>query len=71
MESYNVKTRVLNDGVLTIKGLPFKSGEQVEIIIKSQNRKEKLKNAYSLRGKPFRYIDPFNSVAEDDWEALH
>ena len=71
MESYNVKTRILHDGVLTIKGLPFKTGEQVGVTIKSQNRKGKFIREYFLRGKPFQYIDPFNSVAEDDWEAIH
>lgn len=23
-----------------------------------------------LQGKPFKYVDPFGSVAEDDWEVL-
>jgi len=27
------------------------------------------RDRYRLRGKPIRYTDPFESIAEGDWEA--
>ncbi len=30
----------------------------------------KLPSIKPLQGKPFKYVDPFDSVAEDDWEVL-
>jgi hypothetical protein len=69
MQDYRVDTRVSSDGSLIIKGLPFQAGDEVEVIIRSRRPREGEK-CYPLRGKPVRYIDPFGSVAEGDWEAL-
>jgi hypothetical protein len=70
MHDYRVETRVERDGSLTIKGLPFQAGDQVEVIIRSQEGGNGKGKSYPLRGKPVRYTDPFGSVAEQDWEAL-
>jgi len=69
MPDYRVETRVSSDGSLTIKGLPFQAGDEVEVIIRGRKPREQGK-AYSLRGKPVRYVDPFGSVAEEDWAAV-
>ncbi len=68
METHCIKTKISNHGILVIKGLPFFSGDEVEVTIKSY--KDKPENRYPLRGKPFRYDDPFECVAADDWEVL-
>jgi len=70
MQDYIVETRVSSDGSLTIKGLPFQAGDEVEVIIRSHKHREGRGKCYPLRGKPIRYTDPFGSVAEKDWEAL-
>jgi hypothetical protein len=70
MQDYRVETRILNDGSLTIKGLPFQPGDRVEVIIRSHKPLEGKGECYPLRGKPILYTDPFDSVAEEDWEAL-
>lgn len=70
MQDYRVETRVSSDGSLTIKGLSFRAGEKVEVIIRSYEHSEGKIKSYPLRGKPIRYTDPFGSVAEEDWEAL-
>jgi hypothetical protein len=70
MPDYRVETTVSNDRSLTITGLPFEAGDQVEVIIRSQEHPKKNGKRYPLRGKPVRYTDPFRSVAEEDWEAL-
>jgi hypothetical protein len=44
--------------------------ERVEVIIVSLPRKWERGERYPLRGKPFRYMAPFDSVAENDWNVL-
>ena len=68
MQTYRVETIVPSDGSLTIAALPFQAGEKVEVIVRRQQNKHR--ERYSLRGKPIRYIAPFESVAQNDWEAL-
>ncbi len=70
MPDYRVETTVSHDKSLTLTGLPFEAGDQVEVIIRSQEHPERNGKRYPLRGKPIRYTDPFCSVAEEDWEAL-
>ena len=68
-ETYRTKILVTKDGKLSIKGLPFKAGETVEVTIR---RRKKLSRTakYPLRGKPVIYRQPFKGVATGDWEAL-
>ncbi len=70
MQAYRVETTVTQDGTLIIKGVPFRAGTKVEVIILSHFRKAAKEVRYPLRGKPIRYLAPFESVAEDEWEAL-
>lgn len=70
MEDYRVETMVSSDGSLTINDVPFRPGDKVQVIIRSQETGKTPEIRYSLRGKPIRYTDPFGSVAEEDWEAL-
>lgn len=68
METFTTKTKVTKDGKIAIK-LPFRAGHIVEVTVRDIDKK-KLDNPYPLRGLPYRYEKPFESVAEDDWEAL-
>ena len=70
MQIYHIETTVPIDGTLTIQGLPFQAGDKVEVTVRSSTQKQKCRGSYPLRGKPIRYIDPFESVAEDEWEVL-
>jgi hypothetical protein len=70
MQIYRFETTVKKDGTLAIKGLPFSPGEKVEVIVRRQEDKTITYNKYSLRGKPVRYQDPFESISEEDWDAL-
>lgn len=70
METYRTVTTILSDRTLTIKELLFNEGERVEVIVNRSNQKSKNKERYPLRGKPYRLLDPFKSVAEYDWEVL-
>lgn len=70
MQIYRSETIISQDGSLSIKGLPFRAGDKVEVIVRPYRRKEKQNGRYPLRGVPITYIDPFESVAENDWDAL-
>jgi len=70
MQMYRVETTVSDERTLTIKGLPFRAGDKVEVIVRGREREWERSTRYPLRGKPIRYVDPFESVAEDDWGAL-
>ena len=70
MEVYRRQIVVPSDGTLTLKGLPFRPGDSVEIVVRSCTQKRIGGKPYSLRGTPIRYVDPLESVAEEDWEAL-
>ena len=67
---YRAETMVSNDGTLAIAGLPFQAGDRVEVIVRDRLREQAHGQRYPLRGKPIRYADAFESVAEKDWEAL-
>jgi hypothetical protein len=70
MPDYRIETKVESDGSLTISGLPFQAGDRVEVIVRSQKAAEGNGERYPLRGKPFRYANPFDSVGEQDWGVL-
>jgi len=70
MQTYRVETKVPRNRTLTIQGLPFQEGERVEVIVRRREREREHRGHYPLRGKPIRYLDPFGSVAGNDWEAL-
>lgn len=65
---YRAETTVSSDGTLTIVGLPFRAGDKVQVVV-SDKRELTGSERYPLRGKPIRYVAPFESVSEHDWEA--
>jgi hypothetical protein len=69
MKVYRVEGRIAGDGTLTLEGLPFESGAEVEVTIRALWQAQKGQD-YPLRGKPIRYVQPFKSVDEDEWDAL-
>lgn len=70
MQTYRIETIVSANRVLTIRGVPFSPGEKVEVIILSHPRRWEKGERYPLHGKPIRYIRPFDSVAENEWQVL-
>jgi hypothetical protein len=69
IQTYRTETTLSSDGTLTIAGLPFRAGDKVQVVV-CDRRALTSGERYPLRGKPIRYIGPFESVAEDEWEAL-
>lgn len=70
MQTYRIESIVAPNRILPIRGVPFRAGERVEIIVVSLPNRGKNGNRYPLRGTPYKYPNPFDSVATDDWEAL-
>ncbi len=69
MQTYRVETTVSNDGTLTIKELPFKAGtKKLSCMVASSSKN--IVSGYPLHGTPVYYVDPFESVAQDDWDVL-
>ena len=69
MESYKLETMMTSNGQLTLKDLPFKDGESIEIIILALHRAESSKNPYPLRDSVLKYDAPMEPVVDQDWEA--
>lgn len=69
-QTYHVAATISKDGTLTIKKLPFRAGDKVEVVVRSCKRALERGKRYPLRGTPVRYINPFGSVAEEDWNVL-
>jgi len=70
MNAHRVETTINQDGTLTINGLPFQAGDEVEVIIFERTQKQSGNNPYPLRGRPVRYGAPTEPVAENEWDAL-
>jgi len=69
METYHIEAVVASDGTITVMGLPLKAGTKVHMVIKPRDG-ARPEGRYALRGQAVRYIEPFASVAEGEWEAV-
>jgi hypothetical protein len=69
MQAYRVETTLTQDGTLTLRNLPLRAGEIVEVIILVQPPAALRQRQYPLRGTSIRYVDPTEPVAQADWEA--
>lgn len=69
VETYKTEGTVSEGHELTIGGLPFAPGERVEVIVRVSNRPMPSAGRYPLRGTVYRYEDPTDPVATEDWET--
>ena len=67
MQSYKIEKIMPDNGILTLRQLPFNPDELLEIII---NNKERKCESSELKGSVLEYKDPFEPIAEDDWDVL-
>jgi hypothetical protein len=70
MQAHRTQATLRDDGTLVLDQLPFPAGETVEVIILARPAQPKQGGKYPLRGTLVHYDQPFEPVAEDDWEAL-
>jgi hypothetical protein len=67
MATFKTRADLAAKGTLTVVGLPFKSGEKVEVTVEPIEEAQEEKDRYPLRGKRYKYDRPFDGVAFDDW----
>ncbi len=79
MNAHKIEVVLTEDGTLTLQGLPFHAGDAVEVIIletktpqkQAQQLPKSETNLYPLHNtKPYRYDDPTEPVALEDWDVL-
>lgn len=70
-QAYTDEVTIGQNGVLTLKNLPFKKGESVEVIIIARTKTQPTDaERYPFWGKPITYPNPTDPVAETDWDVL-
>jgi len=55
--------------VITLRDLPFRRGESVEVIVLPFAAVAAAGSRYPLRGTPVTFLAPTEPVADADWEA--
>ncbi|MGL5794142.1 MAG: hypothetical protein ACRC06_06975 [Waterburya sp.] len=71
MNAHRIETALTENGKLSLQNLPFKKGDEVEIIILDRNSSKITTDSYPLRGTVINYDDPFEpAINTEDWEAL-
>lgn len=70
MKTHRLEIALTENGQITLKNLPFKAGETVEIIISTSQKNPSSDNSFPLQGTVNYYHDPFEPVAEDEWEVF-
>lgn len=70
--THHADVTVSENGTIVIENTPFQEGEKVVVTIANRGATRGVSedDRYPLRGTVYEYIDPFSSVAEDDWEVL-
>ena len=70
MDTHWIETALIENGKLLLKNLPFKKGDEVEVII--VEKKQKKSKLGSLKGTVIEYEEPFEAATSDeDWEVLN
>ena len=73
MEAFKTATKVEKDGTVTLHGVPFAEGAEVEVVVRqiSSDAEPTPAPPHPHRGSVLKYDDPFAPAApEEDWEAL-
>lgn len=65
-QAYRAEVTVSEDGSVSLKGLPFRPGELVEVIVLTRGLP--VRERAPLRGSVRRYTDPTEPVAGEDWD---
>ncbi len=58
MQALRVETTISKNGELQVKGLPFRPGEQVEVIVLPLHRLKAAAKGSALRNTVLKYDDP-------------
>ena len=69
MQAHRAETTLSEDGVITLRDIPFLRGESVEVIVLPFSAAAASGSRYPLRGTPVTLLSPTEPVADADWEA--
>ena len=69
MHTYRIEKVIPKTGKVELDALPFAAGATVEIIVIGP---DEARNSLrpSLKGSVVKYDNPFEPIAENDWEAM-
>ena len=71
MNAHRIETALTENGKLSLQNLPFKKGDEVEVIILERNSSKIASESYPLKGTVISYEEPFEpATSADDWEVL-
>jgi hypothetical protein len=62
MIAHRAEITLSEDGVITLEGVPFRSGESVEVIVLPNARSSDAQARYPLWGSPVTLIEPTEPV---------
>ena len=69
MQAHRAETTLSEDGVITLRDIPFLRGESVEVIVLPFSAVAAPGARYPLRGTPVTLLSPTEPVADADWEG--
>ncbi len=67
MNAHHVETTLSEDGVITLRDIPFRRGDSVEIIVLPFTATGTSDARYPLRGAPVILRSPTEPVADAGW----
>ena len=72
MATFTTHVTVDDEGAVIVSGLPLKSGEKVQVVVRTLTQQPAPTDRYPLRNlaKGYYYLEPFRDVAVNDWETL-
>ena len=70
MQAYSIEKVIAQDGEILLETLPFLAGETVQIIILPSKRVQKQHPSSLLKDTVVEYINPLESVVQEDWAVL-
>ncbi len=69
MQAHRAEKTLSEDGIITLRDLPFRRGDTVEVIVLAFPTPRVNGLQYPLRGTPVTLVKPMEPVVESDWEA--
>jgi hypothetical protein len=70
MQAHRAEAVLSEDGVITLRDIPFRRGESVEVIVLPFTPATVPGSRYPLRGTPVKLLDPAEPVGDAEWEAI-
>jgi len=69
MQAHRAETTLSEDGVITLRDIPFRRGDSVEVIVLPFSTGAASGSPRPLRGTPVTLLSPTEPVADADWES--